>query len=103
MLEISRKTRRPLVCFEDLPEKEKADFDYIKDDARFTPRLFSYLGSWYDCHEFENTFTMGYSRGISDSGWDLVQTDTHQSGVFLNFLNECNMVHVANFHTEGES
>ena len=42
---------RALVSLQDLPAKAQKDFDYIKSDDEYSPRLVQYRGAWYDVYD----------------------------------------------------
>jgi len=69
---------RPLVSYNELPEKVKPDFDYMlaphhagdQDDRRFV----KYRDSWYDTSDcdgptFSDLAAHGFDRYASDSFW----------------------------------
>ncbi len=74
---ITNNIPRPLRCVLDLPEKAQKDFDYIKGDDRYTPRIVQYKGEWYDVYD-----TM-HCPGDAFAGWDSYISETFFSGVLF--------------------
>ena len=44
---------RELVCFYELPESAREEFDYVNEEEHHSPRFFRYRGAWYDTGEFQ--------------------------------------------------
>ena len=96
MMEIkTNNCPRGLVSVQDMPEKDRADFDYIDENAQFTARVFRYRGAWYDVNEFvrivkRSAGNMGFCHGVDDDSpllqWNGIQTDTHFSGVVVRYV-----------------
>lgn len=81
---------RELRCAADLDPKVLEDqFDYIKGEELWSPRLFEYRGSWYDTAEFERSTT---------PGWDGVQCESAFSAVLIRYGDEYESVAVGYAH-----
>lgn len=76
----SNHQERELFSFEDLPANKKENFDYIQGEDRFSLRLFSYRGSWYDYYEFDRA-----GDDLKAKGWDGVQTESYFSAVLVTY------------------
>lgn len=74
---------RPLVMWHDLPESERATFDYVPDSEHEVFRFFEYRGSWYDDHEFE-----GAPDSFRALGFDGIQTESYFSAVVLRYYDK---------------
>lgn len=87
---ITNNHQRDLVALHDIPVKEQHWFDYIKADDRYTPRLFEYLGSWYDTHEFDVTdyFANSETETKKLTKWDGYQSDSCFSGIVIRWGKE---------------
>lgn len=81
---------RELVAFEDLPESERENFDYVAGKGRFVPRFFCYRGAWYDVGEFVRA---------EIASWDGVQSDTYFSGVLIRYVDDCERVIVGRYYS----
>ena len=86
---------RELQSFQALPESEHAMFDYIKDDERYSNRLFNYLGEWYDVGEFvrivSQSKAVGFQHGTDDPAllqWDGIQTDSYYTAVVVRYIDD---------------
>ena len=80
---ITNHKSRDLSSWFDLPESERADFDYVEESDRYNYRFFKYLDSWYDCHEFEHA-----SGDLRASGWHAWQTDSHFSATLIKYTDD---------------
>ena len=85
---------RPLQCLADIPEKARADFDYIEEDDSFDPRFIFYRGAWYDVNDTQRiepdngrAHPMGWAMrvhpGLPLAWFDGIVTDTYFSGVLF--------------------
>lgn len=76
---------RELFALEDarVPEKERADFDYIEGEDRHSTRLFNYRGSWYDSHEFTIA-----PDSVKRIGFDGIQSESAFSAVILRYYDD---------------
>lgn len=75
MLDITTNQHvRPLRALLDLPEADRADFDYIEGEDQYAPRLVRYRGSWWDTLDTEQTpdalRALGFDGWASTSFWD---------------------------------
>ena len=91
---ITNGHERELVCFFELPESVRADFDYVDAEEQCSPRFFRYRGCWYDVNEF---MAVNADRHAPDSfaslaGWDGYQADTHFSAVLIRWGADCDSV-----------
>jgi hypothetical protein len=75
---------RDVLYWFDLSDKERKDFDYIKDDE--SPTFFRYRGNVYDLGEFMR-------HAFPDlSGWDGYSPDSYFSGVVVRFVDDYDRV-----------
>ena len=82
---------RPLQCLLDLPEKARADFDYLDDP--YGARLVQYKGEWYDVWDSMRCPTMDSSAPRNPlSGWDGYISDSFFSGVLFRFADDDRVV-----------
>lgn len=72
---------RPLHSYLDLLESERADFEYIEGEDRYSLRLFNYRGAWFDYHEFEVA-----GHDVKALGFDGVQTDSYFSATVVSYF-----------------
>ena len=83
---IAKATRRPLVTWYDLPPKIAHDwFDYIEGEDRYTLRLFSHKGAWYDLHD---GFMHVESEALKSKGWHGIMGDSYSSGILCRYPEE---------------
>ena len=87
---VTNNKPRDLMCFHDIPSKFQNDFDYVKDDDRYSLRFFKYRGEWYDTNEFFDTPII--------SGWSIAQTESYFSAIYIKFCNQYESVKVAFAH-----
>jgi len=71
---------RDLVCYEDLPERIKPDFDYLNQEETLTPRFVKYRGLYIDCYDMMRT------DGSALSNWDGYCGDSYFSGTLVKFI-----------------
>ena len=83
MKAITNGQPRELACFEELPARAARDFDYIRDDERYSARFVKYRGAWYDLGEF-----MRVPSGALDelARWDGMQADTYFSATLARYV-----------------
>lgn len=74
---------RTLHTYLDLPEAERADFDYIEEDDRHATRLFKYRGSWYDYYEFEVA-----SDTFKAEGFDGMQAQSYFDAIIVRYFDK---------------
>ena len=81
---------RVLMCWMDLTDKEKLEYDYVNDEDRYSPSFFRYKGS---------TYYLGNFIRVSESlpGWEGAQHHTMFSGVCVRYANEFESVVVGTF------
>lgn len=72
---------RPLLSWFDLPESERADFDYIEEDERYSYRLFQYRGSFYDYYEFQTA-----GNDVKALGFDGVQGQSYFDAIAVRYF-----------------
>ena len=87
---------RDLVALADIPEKKRADFDYIDEDESFSPRLFCYRGEFYDSSEFITTSPGPWNHGLPEAfrGWDGYSSDSFFSGLLIKYSEDFEQVKV---------
>lgn len=85
---ITNNVPRPLLPLTDLPEKVRADFDYLDDP--YGARLVQYKGVWYDV--WDSMRCPGAEAPAATrhafAGWDRYISDTFFSGVLFKFADE---------------
>ena len=87
---ITNNVTRDLLCFEDLTDDERAEFDYVNAADFCSPRFFRYRGCCYDLNDgFDSlpTYTPGVFRD-NLKGWDGFQSDSFFSGIAVRFPRE---------------
>ena len=96
---ITNMQPRALQCLEDLPEKTRAEFDYIDESDAYSPRFVQYRGEWYDTHDTQG---IRVTRRPGDYvGWyvtchpgepfahfDAIITDSYFSGIVFRFVGD---------------
>jgi hypothetical protein len=87
---ITNNHPRPLACLLDLPEKVRADFDYVAKDGDYTARFVQYKGVWYDVLDAqfvtrEARHPMGWAMVVAETSplasWHMIVSETYFSGV----------------------
>lgn len=79
---ISRKTTRPIIDFDQLTLKWQSKFDYCKGQGSF----FSYRGEFYDLGEFVSLgegFANSNEKNEKLKGFHGVQSDSYFSGILV--------------------
>jgi hypothetical protein len=88
---------RELKCFMDLSERERADFDYIKDAEFYDQRFVRYKGHWYDVNDTQRICAEPYARHMFDfcvnpdhpfAKWNCITSETFFSGVLFRWGKE---------------
>lgn len=80
---------RPMVSFAELPVEVGADFEYVPDEEKQTPRFVKYRESWYDVSDS----TVDIPDDLKKQGWDSWVTDSYFSAVvFRVFDREGNLL-----------
>lgn len=88
---------RPLVCFYDLPEKERRDFDYVKEEERGDNRFVRFKDAWYDVNDVqeihcrkEHDRPMGWALYVEPdhpfAKWNAIVSETYFSGVLIRYV-----------------
>lgn len=106
---ITNNIPRQLQSLLDLPEKQRADFDYLSEDDAYSARFVQYRGEWYDAFdtqriELDNgrAHPMGWAHychpGEPMARFDSVITDTYFSGILFRFTDD-ELVIVARFYS----
>lgn len=79
---ITNSRPRPIIYWWGLTDKEKKEFDYLKDDdARDSASFFRYKGGVYDTNEF-----MVCPRELKP--WDGYRGDSFFSGIVIRFIDD---------------
>ena len=82
---ITNNTPRHLLDWHDLTDKEKKEFDYIKDvDNEGFARFVRYKGWVYDMHDVERVSTVDSPL----HEWDGFVSDSFFSGVVFKYTND---------------
>lgn len=71
---------RPLVSYFELTESQRADFDYVTGEDRYSERFFVYKRAAYDSSEF--------MRLDNCPPWQGSQVDTYFSATLIRFKND---------------
>jgi hypothetical protein len=83
---ITNNKPRAMHAVADLPPKVQADFSYIMDDDRYSPRLVQYKGHWYDVYDSQSiTRELGFDQF---KGWDGIVSETFFSGVLFRLVGD---------------
>jgi len=80
---ITNNRPRPLACLLDLPEKVRAEFDYV-ENYDLSYRFAQYLGCWYDVYDSQ-ACGVGFDQF---KGWDGIVSETFFSGVLFRFVGD---------------
>jgi len=99
MSELTIKTNyryRDLLCFEDLPEKVKSDFDYFKKDDGSSPRFVKYRGVYYDTFEHECVYKDSPFSSHKVK-WQGYASDTYFSGTLIKYDKDYERVMVGRY------
>ena len=87
---ITNNRPRPLLALIDLPEKARAEFDYLTEDhERFDLRFVQYKGVWYDVADSQSTRGLGFDQF---KGWDGITSDSFFSGVLFKWANDYDVI-----------
>ncbi len=90
---------RPLLALNDLPDKARADFDYIDSDDGFSPRFVCYRGQWIDCDDTQRiepdtgkAHPMGWAVRVHPGSplchFDSIISDSYFSGILVRFIDD---------------
>lgn len=77
---ITNNIARPIIYWSDLSDKEKKEFDYIKEGNKDSCSFFRYLGRVYDLGQF-----MRVTDNKELKKWNGYVSDTHSSGVLVRY------------------
>lgn len=94
---------RPLQCLADMPEKKRADFDYIESDDEYSPRFVCYRGEWHDVFDTQRIepdngrahrvgFAMRVHPGSPLAHFDAIESDTYFSGLLYRLLDDDSVI-----------
>lgn len=94
---------RSVVCWHDLSKKERADFDYIPEEDRWSQHLVRYKGVVYDLNEFMRVPEVPQFNGLPALGmqrFDGYQSDSFFSGVLCKYPDpsSCELVIMATYY-----
>jgi len=97
---------RELKCFMDLSERERADFDYIKDADFYSQRFVRYKGHWYDVNDTQlittEPYRMGWDMPVAKdhilAKWDAILWDTFFSAMVYKFSEDWESVIVGVYY-----
>ena len=97
----TNNTKRDVLQWHDLTDKEKEEFDYIDtEEKQYSAEFFRYRGSCYDISEFQRITAPGaclngwaYVAHDNEDGtqsplrkWDAIQTDSYFSGIVFRYV-----------------
>jgi len=97
---ITNNRPRDLLSLVDLPEKTRADFDYIEGDEVYSPRFVAYRGHYYDVCEFMCTPQREPARQELNelAAWDGYQSDSYFSGTVIKYVDRFERVIVGRYY-----
>ncbi len=72
---------RDLLCFADLSEKARKEFDYVDEEEHYSPRFVKYKGTTYDVNDTTTASRMPEPL----NSWDSYISDSFFSGVVFRF------------------
>lgn len=92
---------RPLQCLADMPEKIRADFDYIEDE--FNYRFVCYRGEWHDAHDTQRiepdngrAHRMGWAMFVHPGSplahFDAIESESYFSGLLYRFVDDDSVI-----------
>jgi hypothetical protein len=84
---------REVICGIELTNKERKEFDYIKDEDFDCHSFFRYKGQVYDLNEFMRT---GPGE-IHDAGWQGYASDSYFSGTIIKYVDNFERVIVGTY------
>jgi hypothetical protein len=92
--------RIDMVCFSELPPAAAADFDYVEECDKYSPRFFRYRGCWYDSNEFMRVpKDSAAPDGIGAlAGFDGYQSDSYFSGIAIKYTDNFERVIAATYY-----
>lgn len=73
---------RPLLAWEELPESERDDFDYVTGEDRLSPRFVKYRESWWDTSDTEGMAP----DSLRALGWDTYLTTSFFDGLVFRWF-----------------
>lgn len=79
---------RSLMYGYELPEKARAEFDYLSDDEFETREFIKYKGRYYDLGEFMRIDESRLPAESHLNGWDGYVSDSFFSGVLLKYTDK---------------
>ncbi len=82
---ITNNKPRQMISFFDLPADKQSDFDYLSEDDKYTYRLVSYKGHYYDVHD---TQRIDVSTSNAPMGWSMVVTPESPLAKFDSIISE---------------
>lgn len=98
---ITNWTPRNMLALCELPEKVRADFEYVDEGEEYTPRFVQYRGAWYDVFDTQAIYPVkpgGYTGYV---GWamrvhpgspvalfDSIMSDSYFSGVLFRLVGD---------------
>jgi hypothetical protein len=88
---ITNNVPRTLVTFNDLRKEDQADFDYVGEYDKDSPRFFAYKGAWYDANEYMRC------HDTRLQGWDGYAGDTYFSGTLIKYVDDYERVIVGRY------
>jgi hypothetical protein len=85
---------RELLCFWDIPESAREDFDYVGEEERVSSRFFKYRGAWYDANEFQYVPASLPPNLAFMRGWHGQQGESYFSAVLIRYSQDYEAVTV---------
>jgi hypothetical protein len=82
---------RDLICYMDLSESEKKDYDFLSEEDKYGPSFFRYHGRVYYMGEFMATSCL--------KEWHGVANDSYFSGVCVRYTKDLERVVVGSFYS----
>jgi hypothetical protein len=90
---VTNNVPRTLVSFNDLRKEDQADFDYIGEYDKDSPRFFAYKGAWYDANEYMRC--PDTCEAFKD--WDGYAGDSYFSGTLIKYVDNYERVIVGRY------
>lgn len=94
---------RPLQCLADMPEKARAQFDYIESDDEYRPRFVCYRGEWHDAIDAQRiepdngiAHRMGWAMRVRPGSplahFDAIESESYFSGLLYRFVDDDSVI-----------
>lgn len=91
----SDKKWRNLLYEDELPKKQRKEFDYLNDEEFATRNFAKYRGNYYDVNEFMRV----PDNGSAFAKWDGYMSDTYFSGVLITLSSDGEQYKIGRFYS----